>query len=367
MKPLDVLSTCFSTGSTAHARQTKLWENFVWEDLIKTAEEQLVLPALQSRLRELGASAQPPRDISDFFSAVEELNLERNDAIFTELAAVASLLNAVGIEPVLLKGAAYCATGVYPNSALRYLWDIDLLIPERQMPTAVATLKQNGFESQESYRLGHFRHHHPPLQRKGAVHFELHHSVGMGICKTLLPASEMIEQSSVHDFRGTKVRIPSPEHMMVHLIMHSQCQHPYHERIWPPLRAMYDLVLLRRRFTGEIDWAAIEGRFHHARQSAVLELHVLQVQESLGAETPFPIRLNWLTRLRWLRRKLLRTLPPLRFLDPIYMYSTLLLRRLRLLRTALEAPGGWRRIARELFAADFYKRFVTDIIQGYGR
>lgn len=367
MKPLDALSTCFNIGSTACTRQTKLWENLVWEDFIKAAEEQLVLPALQSRLRELGPSAKPPHDISDFFSAVEELNLERNDAIFTELATVASLLNAVGIEPVLLKGAAYCVTGVYPNTALRYLWDVDLLIAEPQLLTAVTTLKQNGFASEEGYRLGHFRHHHPPLQRKGAVHFELHHSLGMGICRTLLPASEMLEHSSLQDFRGTRVRIPSPDHMMAHLIMHSQCQHPYHERIWPPLRAMYDLVLLRRRFDGEIDWSSIERRFRQSGQAGVLALHLLQVREVLGNETPFPIHLTWFAQLRWLRRKILRALPALRFFDPIYMYSTVLLRRLRLLGTALDAPGGWKRIVRELFAASFYKRFVTDIIDGYGR
>jgi hypothetical protein len=155
--------------------------------------------------------------------------------------------------------------------------------------------------------------------------------------------------------------------MMAHLIMHSQCQHPYHERIWPPLRAMYDLVLLRRRFDGEIDWSSIERRFRQSGQAGVLALHLLQVREVLGNETPFPIHLTWFAQLRWLRRKILRALPALRFFDPIYMYSTVLLRRLRLLGTALDAPGGWKRIVRELFAASFYKRFVTDIIDGYGR
>ncbi len=154
---------------------------------------------------------------------------------------------------------------------------------------------------------------------------------------------------------------------MAHLIMHSQIQHPYNERIWPPLRAMYDLVLLRRRFDSEIDWKAMQHRFHKAGQSGVLALHLLQVQDSLGAETPYPIRLTGLTYLRRLRRKVLRALPPLRYLDPIYMYSTILVRRLRLLRNALAKPGGLRRIAKEFAEPSFYKRFVTDIIEGVGR
>jgi hypothetical protein len=231
----------------------------------------------------------------------------------------------------------------------------------------VQVLKQNGFESDTDDRLGHFRHHHPPLQRRGSIAFELHHSLGMGICNSLLPASDVLEQAAACDFRGATIRVPSAEHLMAHLIMHSQIRHPYNERIWPPLRAMYDLLLLRRRFESELDWSAIEFWFRKAGQCDVLALHLLQVREVLGAQTPFPVRLTGLTYLRWVRRKLLRALPGVRFLDPIYMYSILFVPRFRLLQNALASPGGCRRLAGELLAAGFYKRFLTDIIQGYGR
>jgi hypothetical protein len=98
-----------------------------------------------------------------------------------------------------------------------------------------------------------------------------------------------------------------------------------------------------------------------------LAMHLLQVRDVLGAEVPFPIHLTGLTYPRWLRRRLLRTLPALRFLDPVYMYSTVLVRRLRLLRNALDRPGGWRHIVRELFAPGIYKRFIADVIEGRGR
>ena len=372
MRSVDVLSASFADYAVNSCGKPQLLQalaakELVWEDLIRAAEEEVVLPALHDRFKERGAISQIPVEISSFLSTVESLNGERNRAILSELATVASLLNAAGIEPILLKGAAYCATGVYANPGSRYLWDVDLLVPEPQMAIAVEVLTQNGFESQESNQLSHFRHHHPPLQRRGSVHFELHHSLGMGICRSLLPASEVLKQSVGLDFRSARVRVPSPEHMMTHLIMHSQIEHPYNERIWPPLRAMYDLVLLRQRFDSEIDWSAIERRFRKAGQFGVLALHLLQVQEVLGVKPPFPIRLTGLTYFRWLRRKILRALPPLRFLDPIYMYSVVLRRRLRLLKNALTAPGGWRHVVRELSALSFYKRFVTDIVEGHGR
>jgi hypothetical protein len=367
MTPFELLFTCFNCDGAPLVCKGPLWKDFDWEHLIRLAEAELVLPALNAQFKDLGISSQISTEVIDFLSAVEELNLERNRAIFHELTAVTELLNEAGIEPVLLKGAAYNVLGVYANPATRYLMDVDLLIPETQLSAGVAVLLQNGFDWDRSDRLGLYRHHHPPLRRTGAVSFELHHSMGMGVCKSLLPASEVLEQSARHDFAGTHLRVPSPEHLMVHLIMHSQIQHPYNERIWPPLRAMVDLVLIRRRFDGAIDWDSIERRFRKAGQWGVLAMHLLQVRDLLGAETPFPIRLTGLTYAGWSRRQLLRRFPAFRFLDPIYMFSTVLVRRLRLFRNAFDVPGGCGHIVREMFAPGIYKRFVTDVIEGRGR
>jgi hypothetical protein len=367
MKPCDLLAACFSCGSIPSPVAALLGADFEWEHLIRSAQEELILPALYARLQQLGIASQIPEEVADFLSAVETLNLERNQAIFTELATVIALLNEARIEPVLLKGVAYCMTGVYASPAARYLTDVDLLISEEQLPTAIEVLIQNGFEWDRSDQLGRFRHHHPPLRRTGSVSFELHHTLGMGSCRLLLPASEVLEHSVRHELDGTRFRVPGPDHLVTHLIMHSQIQHPYNERIWPPLRAMYDLALLRRRFDGAINWSEIERRFRQARKSDVLALHLLQVQDTLGAEMPLPIRWDGLTYIRWSRRKLLRKLPALRFLDPVYMYSTVLVRRLRLLRNALDMPGAWRPIVRELFAPGIYRRFITDVIEGRGR
>jgi hypothetical protein len=338
-----------------------------WDSLIRIAKDERVLPGLHARVQELGISSQLPSEVADFLLAVEELNLERNRAILSELAAAAALLNDEGIEPVLLKGVAYLVTGVYANPAARYLMDVDLLIPVRQQSTAIEVLMKNGFEWDRSDRLGRFRHHHPPLRRTGSVSIELHHRLGMGICASLLSASEVLEQSERRKIDGARVRVPAPEHLVAHLIMHSQIQHPYNERIWPPLRAMHDLVLAQRRFGGEINWSSIERRFRAVGRSDVLAMHLLKVRDALGADLPFPIPLTGMLRLRWLRRKLLRTFPAIRFVDPIYMYSTVVARRLRLVRSALDLPGGWRHIVGELFAPGIYKRLITDVLEGRGR
>jgi hypothetical protein len=363
----DLLSACFSSSTQFLAADGLRDGSLVWEDLVQIAEEELVLPALRGRLNDIGVLSQIPAELANFLASVEELSFERNQAILAELGSVASLLNEAGIEPLLLKGTAYCVMGIYRNPASRYLGDVDFLIPEPQLETAVEVLSKCGFEQDDSYPLGRFKHHYPALWRAGSPAYELHHSLGMGICRSLLPASEMWERSIVCEWQGARVRVPCPEHLMTHLIMHSQFHHPYNERIWPPLRAMHDLALVQNHFNEKIDWAAIERRFRAVGEFPVLAMHLLQVREVLGLETPFPISLTPFTYLRWLRRKLLRKWPPLRFVDPVYMYSTLLMRRLRLLQGVLREPGGWRCLVKEFSGPGLYRRFIVDLIEGSGR
>jgi hypothetical protein len=367
MTPKEFLAACFGQDAAKLSKARGSWADIDWEEVIKTARHELLLPAVHKRFSDLGIVNQLPPDLPDFFLAVQELNAERNEAIFTELAFVAQLLNQKGIEPVLLKGAASCAVAIYQNPAARYLWDVDLLIPEQQLSMAVDILLANGFTPSSTDRLGRFRHHYPPLQRNGSIFFELHRSLGLGICSSLLPASEVVERSVVIDFRGSRVRIPAPTDLMTHLIMHSQIRHPYQERIWPPLRAMLDFVRLNRSFKDEIDWSTICRRFRTVKQSGVLELHLLDIHDALGEPPPFPMHLTTLTKLRRLRRRVLSRVPALRFIDPVYMYSVVLAARLRLLRNVLTHKGGWQNIAIELFSAGLYRRLAADIKEGRGR
>jgi len=154
---------------------------------------------------------------------------------------------------------------------------------------------------------------------------------------------------------------------MTHLILHSRVVHPYNERIWPPLRAMYDLVLLQRQLGRSIDWTNIECCFRKGRQHGLLTLHLLHVCGTLGHKMPIPIRHTGLTRLRWLRRKLLRRWPTLRYFDPVYMFSAVFIRCFRVLRNMLSTPGGAGPLFELLFEPGVYGRIFTDLIEGRGR
>jgi Uncharacterised nucleotidyltransferase len=356
------LCSCFRLDGDAWT-QIGSWD---WEQLFAEASEEALLPALYSRVRDLGINEFLPQPIADFLCSVESLNAERNDAILAELKLAVRLLHGVGIEPILLKGVAYLATGVYATPAARYLADIDLLIPEKQITQAAQVLMQHEFEVEDNAPFARFRHHHPPLKRPGAVHIELHRTLTMSRADMVLPARDMIQSCITADLDGLSVRVPCPTHMMVHLIMHSQLQHPYNERIWPPIKAMYDLALLQFRFQEEIDWSFIERRFTTAGHHRTLALHLLQVGESLGFRTPLRVQLTAGLRIAWNRRKLLRRSPRLRYLDPAYMFSVTIGRRWRIMAKILQTPGGLRYLSGEFRKADIYQSFFEDMVRGRG-
>ncbi|HMF79211.1 MAG TPA: nucleotidyltransferase family protein [Bryobacteraceae bacterium] len=360
------LNTCFRLDGRA-AREQMQDSRWDWESLFAAASEEAVLPALYGFTRKLQFDESLPVPVAEFLSQVETLNAERNAAIMEEVKHAVRLLNEAGIQPVLLKGVAYLVAGMYDTWAARYLADVDLLIPETQLDQAARILIQNGFEPDESDVFAHFRHHHPPLRRHGSIHLELHRELTVHKAGVLLPVHEILDSATAFDLEGIKFLTPCPEHMMTHLIMHSQLQHPYNERIWPPLRAMYDLVLLHRRFGGEIDWNRIQDRFRAAGHYGTFVLHILRVQDALGFDPPFRVRLRAWLRLAWQRRQILRRFPTLRYMDPVYMFSIVINRRLSMLARVLRTPRGLNHLRAEVLRTHIYTRFFEDIVEGRGK
>jgi hypothetical protein len=338
---------------------------FASESLFSLAVTEALLPTLYPRLRDLRRLHQLPPKIASFLQTVTQLNAERNQFVLDELQAFATILNRHDIQPLVLKGAAYLLTGVYANDDLgsRYLYDVDLAIPESQMAVADTALHQAGYRPSTTDEMARFRHHHVPLRKPGGISFELHHCLSLGnASRRLLTISEMLDKSTVLEWQGgVQLRIPSPEHLITHLILHSQIQHAYQERIWPPLRAMYDLLLLTSRFADFLNWPDIEYRFRSAGQHTTFKLHLLQVEKTLGLACPLPITLTPLEKLRWFRRNLLNRWPALRFLDPAYLLLASLSRRVRLLQSVLSTPGGWKQASRMFLNPGFYRRIIGEI------
>ncbi len=343
----------------AHYLADPYWQ---WEKLIDTASIELVLPLVQDLLRTTSAASAVPPDVSNLFATVQQLNADRNRNILSQVTTLTAALNAQGIEPVALKGLAHLVSGVYNDNAIRYLVDIDLLVSESDLPKAVKILADSGYQGDKPHPIElAIGHSYPSLARANSVPIDLHQSMGRRICNLILPPSEVLRDSSLFEFEGVRLRIPSPNHLVIHHIIHSQLHDSYRDRLWPPLRTMYDLVLLQRRFGDQIDWAAIETRFRAHRQFGILVIYLLRVENVLYFKAPIPLSLDLLTRLRWWRRRLLWNVPSLRLIDPIWFFSAGLSSRAYRMQEILRLPGGLRYLIRKSLTPGLLSRFRADV------
>jgi hypothetical protein len=323
-----------------------------WDETVATAAREAVLPTLHGKL-------PCPLEISEFLEAIHELNAQRNGRLLGELETLASLLNQAGIEPVLLKGAAYLVTGVYANPADRFLLDIDLLAGNPQSAQAFEIIRRAGYEPHIPKLTALGRHHYPVLIKNRCVPIEIHNSLGFGVCGTFLSANEVIRDSRPIQLGRATVRIPSPEHLMTHLVMHSQMHHGAYDRVWPSLRAMLDLVLLGRRFA--VPWDVVRSRFRRYGKATLLNLHLMQVEKAMGIPPPFAVSSGG---IRWWYRKALWREPKLRYLDPSYIFSRVLVDKFHVARHLLKDPAGRRFVLSTPFRRSFYKRLLADIGDG---
>jgi hypothetical protein len=268
------------------------------ETLVTLAGHHFVTPALA---RALQGNAGVPPQLGDYFEAALYLNRERNAVILDALETAARALAARGIVPILLKGAANLADGLYPDPAIRIANDLDLLVSAESAGAASAALAEAGFDDFEGGNdaaLIYARHHHLPPQRHRdtGVGIELHRAVLEAPYGRLLDAERMRRAARPVAFRGQRLALPSPTHRVLHNIVHDQLVDGAYLRRGANLRRSLDLSLLCRRYGDSIDWDELGASFglRHAR---VLR-YSLGLTELFGASPPIGSLPKSLRRLR---------------------------------------------------------------------
>lgn len=324
-----------------------------WDRIVEVAAREEVLPALHGKIR------RPP-EVTDFLDAIHELNAVRNRQLLAEVESIALLLNDAGIEPILLKGAAYLTALVYEDPADRLVGDIDLLIPEEKIRLAFDSMVSAGYEPWTMSSMAEAGHHFATLHQAHRLPLELHRGLGIGACDEVLRAAEILEASTPLRLGRAAVRLPSANHLMTHLILHSQLHHGPYYRIWPTLRSMLDLVRLQQRMPP--DWTEIRARFAEHRLAPLLNLHLLQVARVLDIAPPFPPGRGG---LRWLYRRILWRETRLKYIDPVYLTSRMVGgNRVSLILRLLKHPGGVNYLVKAPFRRSFYRNLVNDFRHG---
>jgi hypothetical protein len=204
--------------------------------------------------RELTARGQRKVVSSQFLKALKHdyaFYLRETQRQEGDARAMVAALAAAGIGPILLKGADL-RQRVYGEPAVRPMGDLDLLIAPGEIARSQEVLSSRGFRLQPQCldpRPGFRRIFRNELQfdppPANSLVIDLHWELRGGRHFYRLPYSALVQKALPWDYRGVPVQFLAPEHLLIHLCLHTASENP-------GARAFLDLALVLTRLP--LDW-----------------------------------------------------------------------------------------------------------------
>ncbi|HVO16520.1 MAG TPA: nucleotidyltransferase family protein [Alphaproteobacteria bacterium] len=280
-----------------------------WAALLQLANEELVTPALCSRLIGLRRLGSLPAEVAEYLTLLHRLNGDRNGALRRQALELVGALNRFDIRPVLLKGAAALFADAYGDPAARMVGDIDILVPRLRLRASLAVLADLGYRLADRYPEGH--HAYGEFVRDGdAGALDLH--VEPIDASYLLSAEEVARRAAPCAEPGAAFAVPSPTDRVLHNILHAQIHHRAdYYRGTIRLRQLHDGATLATSFASAIDWDLIERRFAAQRLDAALQSYLLAAGDLFGLPWPLAARPALRARLHYRRCLVQRHVPGL--------------------------------------------------------
>lgn len=250
--------------------------------MLQAARTHKVGPALAWCLR---GDKRLPSDTRSYLDALLRLNGKRNERLLLVTERIVAALNEIGIEPVLLKGVAHLATGLYPAMGVRLVADLDVLIPKDQSKSAFTAMEQLGFVISQAMPEDH---HHLAVLRHDEFHavLELHTRIEHMPDEPIIPVAWFREHTQPIHFRGSRVRGADATASIAHNVHHSQLNHQYYSWKQVEFRQLLDLAMIRAHQERDIDWAEIDRRFGGVNHGHVLATYLKYAETFFGQPIP---------------------------------------------------------------------------------
>ena len=257
-----------------------------WQRIVELAQRQSVAPILYARLKERDSVPSPGSA-----QRLREIYLgtfKRNARLLHEVGKILRALQASDIPVIPLKGA-YLVEAVYGNLGLRQIGDVDLLVKPVDLAKALEVLRTLGYAAAHPIEIESVRQvsqHMPPLSKQGGVTLELHWTI-LNPCKNAHFGDRDLDQvwSRAIPARigGVQALSLPPTDLLWYLCVHASLEHRFNG---VGLRAFWDLALVIRRFTGEIDWELFARCVNQWRMANGVSLALQLAEEWTGAVIP---------------------------------------------------------------------------------
>lgn len=232
-----------------------------WESLLGMVRQHRLGPLLHWRLAQNRECRNVPESFAHALATSHRRHLVRSLELRAELLLTHRLLRQNAIAGIFLKGA-FLAHYAYPEPALRPLRDLDVLIPREQALDAFDALLRAGFTriglcpGNPEAAAAHRKHLPPLLTPSGRVAIELHTRLITPESGAASPRREPADDPEIRErlihreIAGEQIAYLSPTDQLLHLIVHSVCDHGFNNG---PL-VLTDIAHLL--WKTEIDWPA---------------------------------------------------------------------------------------------------------------
>lgn len=304
--PLDFIGRCLNPAAGPEAAST-LHADIVaggldWMAVVATANQHLLAPALWAGLRDKALTGHLPEDLRDYLHALYQLNGQRNVYLRQQLEETVRQLNAAGIAPVLLKGAAALLAGG-SDPAARMMMDLDILVPRQDLQAALDALHALGYRADDRPQIDYARHHHcPPLFRAGDYgSLEVHQELLLPTAAPILPTAAAWARVENLEAAGLGVKVLSPTHQALYNVLHAQIADLHHAAGTIDLRSLHNLAVLQAAWGEAIDWREIRAAMDCHGKGAVLRAYLYLAQRLLGMAPPAGLRPSWRSRCHYAR------------------------------------------------------------------
>ena len=234
----------------------------IWPQVLRIAGAHLVSPALWSGLSRMNLDGRLPESARQYLQSVHGMNAVRNVALLQQLDESILALNNLGVVPLLIKGASYLKSYIFEDPAARITSDLDMVVMEQGLPTALDALQRVGYNPVPRPGMDFTRHRHcAPMFRNGDYAcIELHRELVSEKLTAVLPLNEAWNASTEVCEDGLRYRTPSPTHTLILSFLHNQIIDRRDETYAIGLRSIQDLLALDAAFGASIDWEGIQSR-----------------------------------------------------------------------------------------------------------
>lgn len=242
-----------------------------WNGIISAARAERLLGTLAVLMENV---AVPDAVLAILADARRDAEREQRIALWEANRAVEALAP-FGLEPILLKGAAYAAAGLKAARG-RMIGDLDILVPRDRLEEAEGALLVAGWEwvKPDPYDDAYYRqwmHELPPLiHRERDRMIDVHHTILPLTARPRPDAAALIAQSVEI---GGGLRVLSPEDRIIHAAAHMLADGD----LSGGLRNLWDIICLNKEVKdmSELERrAALHGLTAHFARARRLADHV---------------------------------------------------------------------------------------------